>query len=86
MEQSARGQHVTEQVALWVCNDSQHCDVARGFYKSEASLAGLTDYLIRTLRAAAPYSAAWYVAQELSPADYSRIDWGLVADQLSDDD
>lgn len=29
-----------------------------------------------------PYSAAWYVAQELAPNDYQRINWADVAAEL----
>jgi hypothetical protein len=29
-----------------------------------------------------PYSAAWYVAQELAPNDYQRIDWASIVAEL----
>lgn len=82
-EHSDRGQYVTNQVALWICNDGdyypQALDLARKFDTS----GNLAAFLIRTIQAAPRYKAPWHIAEELSPNDLrTRVNWVDVRYQL----
>lgn len=79
MEHSDRGRYVTNQVTLWICNDSNYIKAARKAIKHDA----LPDLLSSILLTSQPYSAPWQVAQELAPNDYNRIDWSSVAEDLT---
>lgn len=78
---SERARYVTEQVKLWVANDSQYYYAAVSVAAREGSQK-LAAYLAHHLRTAVVYSAAWQVAQELSPNDYDRIRWVEVQNEL----
>jgi hypothetical protein len=84
MEHSERAREVTEQVALWIENDGERIEAARyklGVYGVAPGNA-FVKYLEVALRDARPYSAPWQVAQNLSPNDYDRIDWDMVAERI----
>lgn len=79
-ERSERGRYVTEQVRLWIVNDSDHYhqaqDAARkGAKELEVLLRGI-------LRHPVAQSAPWQVSRELAPNDYNRIHWDEVAEEL----
>ncbi|MEU7814105.1 hypothetical protein [Pseudonocardia sp. NPDC049154] len=81
-EHSDRARYVTEQVKLWIANDGEYYEEARGALR-RGGVAGMQDYLTGVLRDARHESdAAWHVAQELAPNDYDRIRWTDVVDEL----
>lgn len=84
MEHSERGREVTEQVALWIENDGQRIDKARDLYGDgrDFELRAMVTYLRMQLQTALRSSAPWQVAQDLSPRDYDRIDWAIVAERI----
>ena len=83
-EFSERGRYVTDQVKLWIANNDNHVEAVQSFIRTEGSVAGMADYLIRVIRSAEPRTAPWHVAQELSANDYARINWQDVARELRD--
>lgn len=81
-EHSDRARYVTEQVKLWIANDADHYDEARGALR-RGGMAAMAEYVRRTLDAPNHGTAAWHVAQELSPNDINRrIHWSDVVDEL----
>lgn len=80
MEHTERAREVTEQVAVWIENDGQRIDVARRCV--EFGVKPLRTYLTMQLQTALRSSAPWQVAQDLSPRDYDRIDWAMVAERI----
>jgi hypothetical protein len=81
MEHSERGRYVTEQVSLWIQNDGDHYYEARDRAHNPERLRA---YLGSVIRRAAEDSAPWYVAQELAPNDWDRVDWAQIAEDLRD--
>lgn len=87
-EHSPRGAEVTEQVAVWIENDGELLPTARyklGLYDVKPG-NGFVRWMEQTLRNAREHTAPWQVAQDLSPNDYDRIDWVMVADRVRDHD
>lgn len=80
MEHSARAAEVTEQVAVWIENDGERIKAAREKLKIGVEYFGV--WVTRVLQHAPLYSAPWQVAQDMSPRDYMRVDWGKVADRI----
>jgi hypothetical protein len=85
MEHSERARYVTDQVSLWIANDSDYVEQARSFIRTEGSVSALGDFLVRVIKSAPQFSAPWQVAQELSANDFGRIHWQDVADELRED-
>lgn len=81
-EHSERARYVTDQVKLWIANDAEHYEEARGALR-RGGMAAMAEYVRRTLSAPNHGTAAWHVAQELSPNDVNRrIHWSDVVDEL----
>jgi hypothetical protein len=83
MEHSDRAKYVTDQVALWITNDSDHIADAQRLAK-EGSAHALGNFLITVVRSARPHTAPWHVAQELAANDWGRVDWHEVLRQVQD--
>lgn len=81
MEHSERGAYVTEQVELWICNDSGHYERARDIARMQP-VDALARYLTHQLKFGIAYSAPWQCGQELAANDYQRIDWNAIAKSL----
>jgi hypothetical protein len=84
MEHSDRGRYVTDQVSVWICNDSEHIQQARDVLQLDGSIQAVALFLTGLIKSARPYSSPWHVAQELAPNDYGRVDWRSVADDLTE--
>lgn len=80
MEHSERGEYVTSQVSVWICNDGEHVELARR--ASNRGSAHLKTFLIGVISKGRHSSSPWHVAQELAPNDYERVDWDSVARDL----
>jgi hypothetical protein len=80
MEHSDRGRYVTEQVALWIENDSNYIDGARR--AAHTGTEHLRQYLTLIISGAPAYSAPWQVAQEMAPNDWDRVDWESIKKDL----
>ena len=76
---SERSREVTASVSEWVINDGDYYEHARMLRHAPDVLGG---WLTLALKMAKRGSAAWYVAQDLAPADYERIDWASIAQDL----
>lgn len=83
-EHSDRAKWVTNQVALWIANDSDYIGIARG--RLTHGIEVMAEYLTLVIRTGKPYSAPWQVAQELAPSDYDRIRWDDVADEIREEE
>lgn len=80
---SEREAYVTEQVALWIENDGEYIEEARANALAEPKgLRGFEQFLTRIIGIARKGEAAWHVQQELSPNDWGRIRWDVVADRV----
>lgn len=80
-EFSERARYVTEQVALWIANDSEYIEGAKERAHDPERLRAYLGSIIRRMPKG---RAAWHVAQELAPNDWDRIDWKRVAEEISD--
>lgn len=76
-----RQAYVTEQVALWIENDSKHNPDAVALAKAD-DVPALRRYLVKTIRFSRRGEAAWHVSRELAPNDFDRIRWDVVAERL----
>lgn len=81
MEHSDRGKYVTDQVVLWIENDSKFISDAR---KAAGHVDMLREYLTSVIRYAPDHSAPWHVRQELAENDYNRVDWEDVARRIAE--
>jgi len=83
-EHSERAAEVTDAVSEWVSNDAGVYGVALVLAQAgddEALGAILSGILQRSVEG----DQAYYVARELSPADYDRVDWTAIGDRLDED-
>jgi hypothetical protein len=76
----------THWISEWIQNDPAELswrarEVAREAWEAD-DYSILRDHLEGILRAAEEESTAWYVARQMSDADYDRTDWAEVADDL----
>lgn len=79
-EHSDRAKYVTEQVKLWIANDSDHIEKAR--QALAVNIKTMAHYLTDSIRYSLRFTAPWHVKQELAPNDYGRIRWSEVADEI----
>ena len=82
MEHSERARYVTEQVSLWIQNDGDCYGHAQDLLATPDVLGS---WLRLVLKTSVEGSAPWYVAQELAPNDYDRIDWETIAKDLTEE-
>lgn len=80
MEHSDRGAYVTEQVKLWIANDSDYVRQAQTV--ARIGTEHLAEFAKDVVLTAPRHSAPWHVAQELAPNDWDRINWKQVAEEL----
>jgi hypothetical protein len=83
--QTDRERAVTEMVSLWITNDGDRYETARAFASVYGGGHEFILHMKRLVRQAPLYSAPWYVAQDMSPNDYNRVDWASVARDLIGD-
>lgn len=70
----------TNWISTWIVNDESYCWQAKNVADDPASLA---EFIIESLQDAPVDSGAWYTAQEMTPADYDRVDWAEIAATLT---
>ena len=75
-----RTRYVTDQVLLWITNDSAEIKNARWY--AEQGAKGLQAYISYVLQKSRQGEAAWRVARELAPNDYDRVLWVEVQNEL----
>ncbi|MEU1761276.1 hypothetical protein [Micromonospora sp. NPDC005652] len=68
----------TEQVALWVLNDSEQFTRRPLLARAGAGVESFTRYLRSEITMARRGSAPWQVRQALSSSDLDGVDWSAV--------
>jgi hypothetical protein len=75
-------QENTRWVEVWIINDGDYHDRALEL-ATDGDTDGLGEYLTESLKGAPEGSGAWHTAQEMSDADYGRVDWKEIAETLT---
>lgn len=85
-EHSDRARYVTEQVAVWLENDSDHVTAMYQVLTNtkEDKVLAFKQRVIDVILSAKPHSAPWQVRQILAPSDYDRVHWDDVAERVTD--
>jgi hypothetical protein len=73
-------QENTDWVGKWIINDPEYYYEAQE--KAREGVRELESFLLNLLQNAQECTVAWYVAQEMTPADYSWVDWNEIREDL----